>query len=506
MRASQRVSFIVPLEPRTTKRRWVMAAILLVTFLTAIEGTVLNTALPVIVGELGGWDSMSWVVSIYLLTTAIVTPISGNLADRFGRKPVLLIGIGLFLFGTLLCGFADSMGQLIFFRALQGLGSGFIVPITFTIVADIYPFELRARAQGWISTVWGASAVISPFTGGLIVDYVSWRWIFFAGIPIGLLAIVLMWRFFFESERKQQHSISIPSIVLFVMAIACFMYGLNGAGTDVDTASWTSIPRSIYLSAAFICFLLFLRIDNRSQSPLIPLRFMRNPAILVPNTADFLLNGILVAINFYIPLWVQGIHGIGAVGSGLILLAMSVAWPISAGASGMLIKRFGMRTVSLLGHIMIAIASFGLIFQDLRMSLGILVGLLTIMGFGFGVTFTVHIVSVQSSVQWQERGRAIASNNLMRQMGQAIGISTLGVMLSSKVAVLLGQRTESEAVGLSMDDLFHSAALSELSDSSIHLLRQVLAMGMQPIFLVLIVLAVLSLLSSLRLPRAITEQ
>lgn len=489
-------------EQRAAHRRWVMAALLLVTFLTALEGTVLNTALPIIVGELGGWSNMSWVVSIYLLTTAIVTPISGNLADRFGRKPVLMIGIGLFLLATVFCGTATSMDQLIFFRAWQGLGSGCIVPITFTVVADIYPFEHRARAQGWISTVWGASAVISPFTGGLIVDHVSWRWIFFAGIPIGLLAILLLWRYFFEAEKKQQQPVSFRSIGLFVVAITCFMYGLNGSNAELHAEGLSSIPTYIYMLTALFLFALFFRVDYRAMSPLIPLRLMRNPAIFVPNAADFLLNGILVAINFYIPLWVQGIHGLGAVGSGLVLLAMSVAWPISASASGMFIRRYGMRTASLFGHVMMAIACFGLLFQDFRMSLGVLVGLLTVMGFGFGIAFTVHIVSVQSSVQWKERGRAIASNNLMRQMGQAIGISTLGTMLSGNVSTLLG-KSDAEFVGLRMDDLFHSAALGQMSDSTVRMLRQVLADGMQPIFMVLIVLAVLSMLFSFRLPKEV---
>jgi EmrB/QacA subfamily drug resistance transporter len=486
------------MQMTSTNRRWVMTAVLLVTFLAAIEGTVLNTALPVIVGELGGWNNMSWVVSIYLLATASMTPISGFLADRFGRKPMILVGISLFLFGTICCGMAQSIGQLIFFRAWQGLGSGFIVPITYTIVADIYPFEHRARAQSWISTVWGVAAVISPFTGGFIVDHVSWRWIFYAGVPVGLLAASIIWRFFHESESKQNDHVNWSSIVLFVLAISSLMYGIQETNA-------LPVPDYIFFIVAAVFIALFVYTNHRSQSPLIPLRLMRNPAILVPNTADFLLNAILVSMNFYIPLWVQGIYGFGAVGSGLMLLAMSIAWPVSAAATGTLIRRYGTRTTSLIGHMLIVIGTFGLLFQQLRIELEWLVILLVFMGSGFGIAFTVHIVSVQSSVQWQERGRAVSSNNLMRQMGQAIGISTLGTMLAGNVSMLLESKSDSDMARLRMDDLFNSETVANMPEASIQLLRDVLAYGMQPIFIVLIVLAVLSMLISLRLPKEITE-
>ncbi|TBL79497.1 MDR family MFS transporter [Paenibacillus thalictri] len=482
-------------------RRLIMTAMLIATFMAAIEGTIVNTATPVIVGELGGMELMSWVVSIYLLTTAIGTPISGKIADLYGRKPVFLLGTGLFLLGSILSGIAQTMEQLIAFRALQGLGAGAILPVTMTIVGDIYPVEERAKAQGWISGIWGISALISPLTGGLVVDYVSWRWIFYINVPFGAVSALLLAFVLREAPARQRKPIGYGAMAAFAAGMTCLLYALMN--TDPHAGGGGNAASPVFFLAALGFLAVFFGLERKAAEPLLPASLFRLRMIGVPNASDFVYSAVLVAINFYIPLWVQGIYGGGAVASGLILIPVSIFWPIGANLAGRLQMKFGMRAASLTGLGITIAACVLMAVPDIRMFPWLLAGCLALIGLGFGVTFTVHTVSVQSAVDWNMRGSAIASNNFIRLMGQTIGVAFFGALLnaivSRRIAAggLSGELTAADVNLVLGPESGHAG----LSAAALNGLREALASGLHVIFVAMVVLAVISFLVTLRLPK-----
>jgi len=479
------------------QRKLIMAAVVTVTFLIALEGTVLNTAMPIIVSDLGGLELMGWIVSVYLLATAIVTPVAGKAADLYGRKVVFLTGVAIFVISCALCGVAHNMTWLIVYRAMQGIGAGFILPITFTMVADIYPFRMRAKAQSLLSAAWGVSAVASPFTGGVIVDMLSWRWIFFMNLPFGLLAMAIIWRSFHESAIKIKRRMDYGGAAVFSLGLLCFMTAVFL--TDGEKTS-SGYLYALYCGAA-VLLTGFVRMQWRSSDPLIELKLFKNPVVLLPNVGDFLLHIVLVAVNFYIPLWMQGMHGYGASKSGLILLAMSVAWPIAANRCGPLIERIGMRNVTIVGALLACAATAGMAVPDWRYEPAVLVPLLFVLGFGFGLIFTVHAVSVQSAVEWSRRGSAVAANNFTRQMGQVIGITLLGQIMAGSMRAHRQNTKPDEPAVTDMNGLFGSQQGMQLDSGHLEPLRESLSAGLNPVFIVLFVIAVLALASACLYPK-----
>ncbi|SFM30653.1 drug resistance transporter, EmrB/QacA subfamily [Paenibacillus sp. 1_12] len=491
------MSYIV--QRGNTNRRYVMTAVVIATFLTAIEGTIVNTAVPVIVGELGGLGMMSWVVSIYLLTTAVSTPISGKIADLYGRKPVFILGTALFLLGSILCGMAQSMEQLILFRALQGFGAGAILPVTITIVGDLYPFEERAKAQGWISSIWGISAVSSPLSGGLLVDYVSWRWIFYINVPFGIVSLSILSLYFRESLIKEKKHIDFWGMFVFTLGMASFMYALLTLESMASVGSSTIL---VCFGATVVFLAIFIVIERKSPDPMLQLKLFRQRMIGVPNLSDFVFSAVLVAINVYIPLWVQGVYGHGAVFSGLMLIPVSVFWPLGAYLAGRMIARFGMRSTSLTGIVCTIIACAGMALPALSTSPWLLVLCLVLIGFGFGLTFTVHTVSVQSAVDWNLRGSAIASNNFIRMMGQSIGVALFGILLNGGVSrYLAGGGKGADLSGMDVNQALNPQASSILPPEVLQNVREALSSGLHNVFIVLILLSSISFVVTLWLPQ-----
>lgn len=483
-------------QPDNRRRKLVMTAIVTVTLLIALEGTVLNTALPIIASELGGLKLMSWVVSVYLLATAVVTPVAGKAADLYGRKVVFIVGVAIFIVSCILCGVAHNMGALIAYRALQGIGAGCIVPVTFTIVADIYPFHMRAKAQSLINAAWGVSAVASPFTGGLIVDMLSWRWIFFMNLPFGLLAMAIIWRSFHESAPKVARRMDYGGAAAFAVGLLCFMTAVFMA--DSGAERWQLY--ALYgIAALFV--MLFIRLQLRSADPLVELRLFRKPIVLLPNIGDFLLHVVLVAVNFYIPLWMQGMHGYGASQSGLILLTMSVAWPVAANRCGPMIARLGMRNVAIIGALLACAATAGMAVPDWRYAPAVLCVLLFMLGSGFGLIFTVHAVSVQSAVEWARRGSAVAAHNFTRQIGQVFGITALGYVMSGSMRAYQPDGEPGAPTVADLNSLFGSHGGGQLEPELLAPLRGALDAGLKPVFVILLVLAALALIAAWLYPK-----
>ena len=275
--------------------------------LAALDTTIIGTALPSIVGKLGGITLYSWVFSIYLLTSTVTVPIYGKLADLYGRKPLFLFGSSLFLLGSIACGAAQNMEQLILFRALQGLGAGAVQPIVLTLIGDIFSLEERARVQGLFSAVWGLSSIIGPAVGGIIVDRLSWRWAFYINVPFGLVSIVLLALFLHENVEKRKNVQLDYSGTLFLSgAIVALLFAVLQGGTSWD---WFSLPSISTFALAIILFVLFFIVERRVPEPILPLSLFKNRIISISSIGGFILGVILFGVTSYIPLFVQGVKG-----------------------------------------------------------------------------------------------------------------------------------------------------------------------------------------------------
>ncbi|EIT86141.1 major facilitator superfamily protein [Fictibacillus macauensis ZFHKF-1] len=413
-----------------TRPKIVAIALLIATFLTAIEGTIVSTAMPKIVGDLGGSQLYTWVISVYLLATVISTPIFGKLADLYGRKKMFASGVIIFLIGSLLSGFAATMGQLVLFRLIQGIGAGALTTIPFTIIGDIFTYEQRAKVQGYISSVWGIAGIIGPLAGGFIVDQISWHWVFFMNLPFGIVALFILWTSLHEHVEKKKQKIDYGGIVTFAISMSAFLYALT---LLKETKSLSGSIVGWFL-LAFIGVMVFLRIERKTSEPMLPLQLFRIRAITVANIAGFLLGFILVAITFYIPLWIQGVNHSNATYSGIAMLPMSLTWPTGAVLSGKWLPKSSAGRLSLVGIAIIFIGLLPTVFFQASTSLLWMMIATSILGLGFGLSLTTFTVAVQSAVGWNLRGAAMGSNNLMRNLGQAVGIAVSGLWLSSELA------------------------------------------------------------------------
>jgi EmrB/QacA subfamily drug resistance transporter len=455
--------------PLKSDYRKVTVALLIATFLSAIEVTIVSTAMPVISSQLGGMHLISWVYATYLLSSAVMTPIFGKLADLFGRKKMFIISVSIFLLGSMLCGISQSMEQLIFFRLIQGLGAGGLIPLSQTIIGDIFQFERRAKVQGLISSIWGISGLLGPILGGVLTEYLSWHWIFFINIPFGLLSMVMIGKYLHQELEYRQRKIDYAGAVTFMAGMGTLLFTLLSGG---QTLSWRSLSVVILLIISIVLLTIFILIQLKHPEPLVPLKLFRKKEVAISNLSSFLGSGILIGLNAYLPLWIQGVLLLKATSSGLTLIPMSLGWPLGAFITGQLITRLGSRKIAIIGVILIAGGTLLLTTIKLSTPYWMLVGMMFLIGMGFGCSFTVYTLVVQSAVDTSLRGAATSSNTFLRVMGQSVGIALLGSVLNRYI----GNHPES----LSPD---------------------LLAGGLHVVFIILAIIALINLSVTLWIPR-----
>jgi EmrB/QacA subfamily drug resistance transporter len=409
----------------------VLIGLMLGMALASLDATIVGTAMPSIVGKLGGFDLYSWVFSVYLLTSTTSVPIYGKLADLYGRKPIFVFGTALFLLGSVASGASQSMEQLILFRAVQGLGAGAVLPIVLTIIGDIFDLAERAKMQGFFSGVWGVSSVVGPALGGLIVDHFSWRWVFFINIPFGLLSVLLLVVAFKENVGRTKPKLDYAGTLALTGSIVALLFALLQGGTSW---AWNS-SQSISLFAVFVFLLaFFIWIEKHAPEPILPLTLFKSRIIIIASIGGLILGVTMFGISTYVPLFVQGVKGGSATDAGIVLTPLLLSWPISSYASGRLVIRFGYRITAVAGAILTSLGAAMLLFfqRDTSMTFIIISMLLT--GTGLGLDSTSFTLSVQNAVPWKLRGVATASTQFVRTIGGTIGVAFMGTILNAQVA------------------------------------------------------------------------
>jgi len=411
-----------------SERGPVLIAVMLSTGLVAIDSTIIATAVPSIVRSIGGFSQFPWLFSIYLLAQAVTVPVYGKLADVFGRKPVMLFGIGLFLLGSVLCGFAWNIGALIAFRALQGIGAGAVQPMSMTIVGDLYSLAERAKVQGYIASVWAISSVVGPTLGGVFSEYVSWRWIFFVNVPLCLLAGGMVWRRFHETVRRSRPKIDYLGAGVLTVALTLLVLGLLEGG---QAWAWDA-PQSIaVLGAGVVLLVVFVRVERRAVDPVVPLVLLRHRLITTTSLVSACVGAVLLGLTTYVPTYVQEALGAGPLVAGFALAALTMGWPLSASQAGRLYLRIGIRATALLGSGVVVAATSTLLLLDATSSVWQVAVSCFAIGLGMGVTAAPTLIAAQSAVGWQQRGVVTGANMFFRSLGSSVGVAAFGAVVNA---------------------------------------------------------------------------
>ena len=441
----------------------------------ALDSTVVATAMPTAIADLGGVDRYSWVFASYLLVSTATTPVFGRFADVHGRKRVFLTALVVFVGASMLCGQAQSMDWLIAGRALQGLGAGALISTGITMLGDLFDVRQRGKVQGFTASVWATSAIIGPTIGGIITQTLSWRWTFYVNLPIGLIAIALLMTLH-EREEHRGGGIDWIGAITFAAAAALLLLGVNG-----------TYP-AITLTGALVLAILFVIIERRVDQPLVDLTLLSNPVIGIGLMLNVLLGVMQFSTTTFVPPFAQGVLGRTPLEAGLALGAMSIGWPIGSTTTGWFLLRIGYRRAILAGSFVALLGAAVLSTVEADASLLVLVIGSALIGIGMGVTATPLLVGVQTVVAYQRRGIVTSLTNFSRSLGGAVGVAALGAVMNAAIGP---RATDVEA--LLSPGTHGSVAAAGAA-------RDLLAAGLHTVFVVIVAIALASLLLATRLP------
>jgi EmrB/QacA subfamily drug resistance transporter len=470
-------------------RAAVTAACMMAMFMAAVEVTIVATAMPTIVADLGGAHLFTWVFAAYLLAQAVTTPIYGRLADIYGRKRVFFAGTLLFLASSMACGLTWSMASLVTFRTLQGLGAGCIQSISTTIVGDIYSPSERTRVQGWMSGVWALAALIGPALGAFIVQHLHWAYVFWINVPIGLSAIALLAVFLHETPKPRQHSIDYFGALLLMVGIGAIM-------TVVMQASQLTglVAGALAAIGALALAWLFVH-ERRVPEPVISFALLRNPTVAMGTLGSLIIGALLMCVVAFVPTDVQAVMARTPTVAGIVVGSLSVAWSTSSIVAGRLLKTLPYRTVGIVGAIGLAVGAALLVLFDTP---GQLIGLTSgalLVGVGMGFCNLVFLLLVQASVEWNQRGVATAAVLFARTLGQAVGAGFGGAVLN--FGIVLRAPNASDA----LDQLLQPSLRAQLGSAHVEQLVAAVAAAVHDVYAMAGILALGALAAALRLPR-----
>ena len=441
-----------------SERGPILLALMVSTGLIAIDATILATAVPSIVRDLGGFAQFPWLFSVYLLAQGVSVPVYAKLADIFGRKPLMLLGIGLFLAGSVLCGFAWSMPALIAFRAVQGLGAGAVQPMAITIAGDIYTVAERATTQGYLASVWAISSVVGPTLGGVFSQLGIWRWIFFVNVPLCLLAAFLIARAFHESVERRAHRIDYAGSAVLTAGMALVILGVLEGG---QAWAWSYATSIAVFAAGAALLALFPWIERRAAEPVLPL-WVLSRRLLVTTTALSLGVGvILIGLTSFVPTYLENSLGVSPLVGGLALAALTLGWPLAATVSGRLFYlRWGFRPTILIGLALVLLGAAALALLSAHPSVLVVAVTCFVVGMGMGLVATPSLIAAQASVEWHERGVATGTNMFARSIGSALGAAVFGAVANAVVASTGRPETDPATATLSGRAVFVAVLLA----------------------------------------------
>ncbi|MGM0922743.1 MAG: DHA2 family efflux MFS transporter permease subunit [Bacillota bacterium] len=409
----------------------IMIAIIAAMFFAAVNQTIVGNALPKIISDLGGLDYYSWVFTIYMLTSAITTILVGKLSDIYGRKPFIIIGIIIFSIGAFLAGTSTDIFQLIIYRGIQGLGAGMIMSTAFTAVGDLFAPRERGKWQGAMSAVFGISSVFGPTLGGYIVDNLEWKWVFWVFLPLGIVALVLIWKLFPSTAKKAGEKVDYLGSVFLSAAITTALLAFSWAGTKYD---WDSVQILSLFGALVLSLIIFVFVERKAVSPILPLDLFKNSIFTISNIIGFVIGVSMFGGVMYVPYFIQGVLGYSATHSSFLTMSMTLGLVFASALGGQIISKTGKyKMQAIIGLFISAIGLYLLSTMTVETSQYLLVFYLTLVGFGIGIGMTVFTLTVQNAVDQKLLGVATASSQLFRSVGGTVGVAIMGTLLNSRM-------------------------------------------------------------------------
>jgi EmrB/QacA subfamily drug resistance transporter len=474
-------------EVERRRIRIIFAALMLVILLASLDQTIVATALPTIVGDLGGLQHLSWVVTAYLLASTITGPLYGKFGDLYGRKVVLQTAIVIFLIGSALCGIAQNMPELIAFRALQGLGAGGLMVTTIAVVGDIIPPRERGRYQGLFGAVFGVSTVIGPLLGGFFVDNLSWRWIFYVNLPTGAAALLVIGAVFHTRAERIEHAVDYVGAATLALGLSCVVLFTSLGGV---TFAWNS-PESIALVVlAVVLLVVFVFAERRASEPILPMDLFRNRIFSASSAVGFIIGLALFGSVTYLPVFLQIVKSMSPTRSGLQLTPMMGGVLVTSIASGRLISRWGRyRPFPIVGTAVMTIGMYLLSRLSVHSSSTDAALYMLVLGLGLGMVMQVLVLAVQNAVPPRHMGTATSGSILFRQIGGSVGIALFGAIFANRLSGELASRgVPGSAHGVS------PAAIRHLPAAARHGYAAAIAASLHPVFVVAAVLALCAFL------------
>jgi EmrB/QacA subfamily drug resistance transporter len=495
------------IETTPARRAVVLAGVMAAMFLAAMESTVVATAMPTVIASLGGIRIYSWTFSAFLLTSTVSMPIWGRLADHLGRRPAYLIGLAVFLIGSALAGLSQSMEQLIAFRALQGVGAGSLITIGMTIVGDLYGMERRAKMQGYFSSVWGVASLVGPLIGGVLTDRISWRWVFYVNLPVGLLAAAAIASGLRDEVRiRARTAFDVVGMTVFVAAISTFLVGLLEAG---GSEPWMRPIGLALLALSAGLLVVFVVIERRAVEPVIPLRLFRNPIVRAAAVTGLLSGMAMFGAITYVPLYLQAVVGSTATQAGWVLMPFVFGWVVFSILAARLVLRVGYRRVVLAGMGMLVFAF--VLLSGWNGSLTRLVAArdIALAGIGMGLIFVPMLIAVQSAVPRSLLGSATSLTTFFRTIGGAVGVAVMGAAMTHRLERGLADVVATAPAGLQEplrflashpDLVVNPVTRGALGGDLLDQMRPVLAHAVGAVFVVGLIIAVMAMISAFLVP------
>lgn len=421
-------------EGKQSKRTLLITGLIIAMFFSALDGTIVGTAMPEIVGDLGGLSMMTWLTTAYLLTSTTIVPIAGKLADLLGRRIVYVSGLIIFMAASALCGMANNMTELIIFRGLQGIGGGIMMPMAMIVIGDLFTGKQRAKFQGVFGAIYGLASVIGPQIGGWIVDSLNWKWVFYINLPVGIIAVIFIARGLQGRQQTGPINFDIAGIFTMIVGVVSLLLALSFGGKDYAWDSWQILG---LFALALIGIVSFIIVESKAKEPILPMYLFKNRTFTFLNLIGFFMSiGMFGAITF-VPFFMQGIVGVSASESGTIMTPMMISMIITSIIGGQLVYKIGIKSQIITGMLVMAGGFLLLTTLDLDTSKLVATSFMAIIGLGMGLVMPILTLALQESFSKEELGVVTSSSQFFRSIGGTFGITMLGAVMNARSGNLL---------------------------------------------------------------------